>query len=556
MQATIKVKQVPGTFGRARHLRSGSANRIARRAVQIGFLLLFLYPLVPIIYRKLTSQPAPVFDSWLLLWDPLLLLGHVVRQNWTVAAIVTPLLLVALTLVLGRFFCGWVCPVGTTLDLARPMAFLRGGKTQNAKRKTQNAARSTQHATRKFFPSNTNSILRYYFLIAVLAGGALSLQALGLLDPLVIFHRASTAIATDLFVLQQPALRAFFSFVSLIFLGILALELWQPRFWCRNLCPLGALISVFSRFSLLNRRVGEACTLCAECRRACPMNAIPLREPHNTDYANCTFCLECEAACPNEGVTFGFGTLAGKVWQRVKANRQISESTNQQISESANQRVSESAGEVPAPLRPRSPAPLRGEYVPKQKPLGLQLSRRQFIGGAAAGAAGLAIVPIVGLDRRGAVIRPPGALPEDEFVRTCILCQECVRVCTTGGLRPTFLEAGIAAMGTPHLLPRTGACTLNPSCPHLCAAVCPVGAIQPLPPEQMRLGRAVVDHPLCLAWDQQVKCLVCVEACLVEAAQMYNGRIIVDPTRCTGCGRCENACPVAGGAIHVTPNRA
>ncbi len=537
MQATIKRDdQVPGTFGSVRHLRTGSANRIARRAVQIGFLFLFLYPLAPIIYRKLTSQPAPVFDSWLLLWDPLLLLGHVVRQNWAVAAIVTPLLTVALTVVLGRFFCGWVCPVGTTLDLVRPVAFWRrrrGGKGAGGQ-----GSRGTGGRRGRLFPTNVNSTLRYYLLIAILAGGVLSLQALGLLDPLVIFHRTSTAIVTDLFVLQQPALRAFFSFVSLIFLGILALELWQPRFWCRNLCPLGALISVFSRFSLLNRRVGEACTLCAECRRSCPMNAIPLREPHNTDYADCTFCLECEAACPNGGVTFGFGLQAGKVWQRSKG---------------AREQGSRGVGEVSAPLRPRTPAPLRGQYVPKQKPLGLQLSRRQFIGGATAGAAGLAMVPVVGLDRRGAVIRPPGALPEDEFVRTCILCQECVRVCTTGGLRPTFLEAGIAAMGTPHLVPRTGACTLNPSCPHLCAQVCPVGAIQPIPPEQMRLGRAVVDHPLCLAWDQQVKCLVCVEACLVEAAQMYNGRIIVDPTRCTGCGRCENACPVAGGAIHVTP---
>ena len=109
----------------------------------------------------------------------------------------------------------------------------------------------------------------------------------------------------------------------------------------------------------------------------------------------------------------------------------------------------------------------------------------------------------------------------------------------------------MAAAGTPRLVPRAGACALNPSCPNLCAQVCQVGAIRPIPREEMELGLAEVDHPLCLAWDQGVKCLVCVEACLVEAAQVYNGRIVVDPTRCTGCGRCENACPVAGGAIHV-----
>ena len=176
-----------------------------------------------------------------------------------------------------------------------------------------------------------------------------------------------------------------------------------------------------------------------------------------------------------------------------------------------------------------------------------------MFGGLAAGAVGLALVPAVERDRRGGVLRPPGALHEEAFVRTCILCQECVRVCPTGGLKPTTFEAGLAAVGTPQLVPLTGACTRNPSCPGLCAQVCPVGAIQPIAPEQVKIGRAVVDHPLCLAWDQQVKCLVCVEACLVEAAQVYNGRIVVDPQRCTGCGRCENACPVAGSAIHVRP---
>jgi ferredoxin-type protein NapG len=62
-----------------------------------------------------------------------------------------------------------------------------------------------------------------------------------------------------------------------------------------------------------------------------------------------------------------------------------------------------------------------------------------------------------------------------------------------------------------------------------------------------------VDHNLCLAWDQGVRCLVCVEACLVGAAQAYHGRIVVDPNKCTGCGRCETGCPVAGSAIRVQP---
>ena len=87
----------------------------------------------------------------------------------------------------------------------------------------------------------------------------------------------------------------------------------------------------------------------------------------------------------------------------------------------------------------------------------------------------------------------------------------------------------------------------------MCAAVCPVGAIQRIEPKDMRLGIARVEPALCLAWDQGVKCLVCVEACLVQAAVSYQGRVTVDPTRCTGCGRCESGCPVPGSAIRVVP---
>lgn len=503
--------------------RRGAVDRLARRIVQIGFLALFLYPLLIVAYQRVTFRATPTFTSWLLPWDPLLLAGHVAQRQWPTLVIGAPLLLLALTVILGRFFCGWVCPIGAVLDLIRPLLFWR--KRKAAKPRTTRLDAAGQPITpfaARLFPPRANSPLRYYLLIGVLAGGVLSLQPLGLLDPLVIFHRTATTLANNVFALRLPPLRAVFSVVSLIFVGIVALELWQPRFWCRNLCPLGALLSIFSRFSLLNRRVSSACTLCGDCQRVCAMNAIPRREPHNTDYAACTFCLECESACPNTGIAFVFGTLAGKEWRRTR--------------------------DVAASAGPR----LGGTYVAKAHPVG-KLTRREMLGGMAAGVAGVALAPAVQLGQRGGVLRPPGALPEEEFIRTCILCQECVRVCPTGGLKPIALDGGLARLGTPHLVPLTGACTRNPSCPHLCAQVCPVAAIRPIPPEAVKIGRAVVDHALCLAWDQQVKCLVCVEACLVEAAQMYNGRIIVDPTRCTGCGRCENACPVAGSAIHVRP---
>jgi len=167
---------------------------------------------------------------------------------------------------------------------------------------------------------------------------------------------------------------------------------------------------------------------------------------------------------------------------------------------------------------------------------------------------GAAAVPVVeALPDQKPVLRPPGALPEAEFLCTCILCQECIRVCPTGGLQPALFQAGLAGLGTPVLVPRMGGCALNPSCPDLCAQVCPVGAILPMTKETMQIGVAHVIRESCLAWDQGAKCLVCVEACLNSAAVTYNGRVTVNPNLCTGCGRCESGCPVPGSAIRVVP---
>lgn len=484
-------------------------DQAARRLVQLGFLALFFYPFLPVIYTRITYRPAPTFTSWLLPWDPLLLAGEIARRDWSVLVWGAPLLLIALTFVLGRFFCGWICPIGTVLDLVRPLAFWQ-------KRVTRSLGQG--------FRSKRNSKARYFLLAGVVAAGFFSIQAIGWLDPLVIFHRTAGALTTNYFSFQQPPLFAMLSVVSLAFLAIVSLELWQPRFWCRNLCPLGALLSIFSRFSLMNRKVSTACSLCGDCRRVCPMNAIP-KETHETSYSDCTFCLECESSCPKNGITFGLGNQAGKKWQR--GSRVVGQDGT---------------------------ATIEGRFVQPGKAQAIgQLNRRELIGGAAVGLAGLAISPLAALAPKNKVLRPPGALSEDEFLQTCIACQECVRVCPTHGLRPVFLEGGIAGMGTPRLVPRQGGCSLNPSCPHLCAQVCPVGAIRRIEPEDVKIGLAEVNRSLCLAWDQGVKCLVCVEACLVQAAVAYQGKVTVDPQKCTGCGRCESGCPVPGSAIQVKP---
>ena len=534
----------------------GRSDRLARRMVQWGFFLLFLLPFLPMVYQRLSFQPLTDSTSWLLPWDPLLALGNLLKGNISALIIGAPLLLLALSLVLGRSFCGWVCPLGTLMDLVQPLAFWHRKRRpiRNSPRRKEGREDSWGNEEGKGNPNDSwrslqlrgenssnlaslreagavssgipgrNSRLRYLILALLLGGALLSIQVLGWLDPLVIFSRAANAGMVTLLGSQQAYERGGLTYFSLLFIAILLLEAWQPRFWCRHLCPQGALLSLVSRFSLLNRRVSPACSNCGQCRGACPMNAIP-RDEHDTDYSDCTLCLECEPACPVKGTSFGFGGLALAEWKP-------------------------SMQPTPSGRIDRR----QGKYIASSQAIpGQGVSRRQFLQGLGATAAGLAVLPLTRLEKRPTPLRPPGALPEAEFLNVCIACQECIRVCPTHGLQATFLQTGLTGIGMPVLVPRLGGCSLGISCNQLCQQVCPVKAILPVTQKELKLGTARVDHASCLAWDQGVKCLVCVEACQYKAATPDHGRVSIDINKCVGCGFCESGCPVPGSAIHVFP---
>lgn len=422
--------------------------KVGRRLVQIGVLLLFLFPWLPVITAYIKGDDVPVFTSWLLPFDLLSNIGKLFHGDFLWITVGGALFLLASSWVFGRSFCGWICPLGTVLDLFQSLIFWR--------KKT------------KIKPSRLNSRVRFRLLAFILTASFLSLQFLGWFNPLVIFNRAASAIITNLALLDLSNIRSVPFAISFIFIVILALEIIRPRYWCRNLCPFGALISVPSRFSLLNRRVTNACIYCGECRDICPMGAIGA-DPHDTRYSDCIFCLECEAACPNQGIRFEFGNLARLSWKKSKP--------------------SSAGSNFPS-----------GAYQSTDTSTDPAISRRQAIEVLVAGGVGLAATPLMALSQpKVGLVRPPGALPEKDFVQTCITCQECIRVCPSLALRPALFEGGLASIGTPYLASRQGACSYITGCPQLCAQVCPVGAIQPIPLSQMKTGVARVDHRACLA---------------------------------------------------------
>ena len=149
------------------------------------------------------------------------------------------------------------------------------------------------------------------------------------------------------------------------------------------------------------------------------------------------------------------------------------------------------------------------------------------------------------------VLRPPGALPEREFLATCIRCGKCVQICPYGSIRTAGLQDGILLMGTPVIRPRTTPCYLCRKCP----AVCPSGALKRTlrEKEEVRMGTEIIRKIGCLAWEGTL-CRSCYDDCpLFSEALTLDSELrpIVNEKKCVGCGVCENVCPVDDPAIVV-----
>jgi MauM/NapG family ferredoxin protein len=298
--------------------------------------------------------------------------------------------------------------------------------------------------------------------------------------------------------LENP--RYWLTGLSAAWLGaIVGLSLWRARFWCRILCPLGALLGALGRWAPVGRRVTDACIDCGACARTCPMEAVG-EDPRGTLQEACIRCRRCADACPTAAIRF-------------------------------------------------LPAPGGGLPARMASPV---LSRR---GALAAGVAGLLVGITSPLDAgraapRDRLIRPPGALPEEEFLDQCLRCGLCMGACMSHTLQPTLWEAGLDGVWTPRLDLRLAPCEKN--C-NRCGLVCPTGAIRPLELMERthaKIGTAVLLRERCLVWEQDKVCLVCDEICPYDAIEFRDvdgrRRPFVTESRCNGCGYCEHKCPVQG----------
>ncbi len=480
---------------------------IPSRISQLVFLAAFVVLFVTTDYRG-KDEISIALNSFFRA-DALVAVSYLLSAKTVTLLLLPGFVVLVFSAVLGRFFCGWICPLGTILDLVTtkikktaPLRFLTGR-------------------------------LKYYLLFTLLFAALFNANLTGLFDPIAILVRFLTFALYPLFGLfgreswsgiyrvlgdasdyLQPGyafLKTYIlpfrdtfyplAFLSLIvFLAIIVLERFEQRNWCKNLCPLGTMLGLLGRFSLFRRLPGRLCNDCGQCKDHCPTAF----EEEIYQKQNCILCINCQRKCPSGRVSF-----------RPGLSRQ-------------------------------------------QKPV-FSHGRRVFVTGLVSGVFASRVFSSSSVFAETGLLRPPGVLDDAEFVRKCVRCGECMKVCLRKALYPASLEGGMLALYTPMLVPRLGYCEYNCT---LCGQVCPTSAIPRLPAEEKKkavIGRAVFVKDLCLPYAKKTNCMVCEEHCPIpdkairfEEVQETDEagkrvaikRPYVVDDRCTGCGICEYVCPL------------
>lgn len=196
------------------------------------------------------------------------------------AAVVIFLSIVAMSLLAKKSFCSWLCPVGTLSETAGSLGRRLFGRNFRIWRPLDLVLRSSKY------------LLLFFFIKIILVD--MPNQALALF------------LETPYWAISDVKMLHFFtrmSSVTMVVLGILSgLSVLYEGFWCRYLCPYGALLGLMSMLSPFKiRRDPFRCSSCRSCSVSCPAH-LPVHDRNVIRSPECNGCLSCTLACPEKDV--------------------------------------------------------------------------------------------------------------------------------------------------------------------------------------------------------------------------------------------------------------
>ena len=405
--------------------------------------------------------------------------------------IVALVVLVALTLLVGRVYCSVICPLGLMQDV---ISWISGSRKKKKSR---------------FSYSSEKRWLRYGILVvfvALLIAGLVPIAAL--IAPYSSYGRMVRSVVSPS--LSPVAIVAAVSFV------VVAILAWiGGRTYCNTVCPVGTVLGFFSRFALFRPMIDTSkCNNCKLCSKKCKASCIDAKN-HRIDYSRCVACMDCIDTCKHGAISLPPGP-------------------------SPKERG------VDTPGGDKAGDEMRRKFLTLSATLAatsLIKAQEKKVDG------GLAAIEAKQKPNRNTPLVPPGAKSMRHFAQHCTACQLCVSECPNNVLRPS---TNLETLMQPEMSYEDGYC--RPECTR-CSEVCPAGAIRPITVAEKsstRIGHAVWIRKNCLPVADGVECGNCARHCPSGAILMVHMDAnddespkipVIDTERCIGCGACENLCP-------------
>ena len=470
------------------------------------------------------------------------LIPAILHSSWIVVGI-----LLLLTLVMGRIYCSTICPLGIMMDF---ISYISGrGKKKNFKNKNYRYSYSKAH-----------NILRYSLLITTALSYFISSAFIIILalDPYSNYGRIAQNVFAPVYYSINNAISWFCSEVGIqgtymmgydtfswigsgislaILLVIGFMAYGKGRLWCNTICPVGAGLSLLSRFSILKITLDKtSCTSCGMCAAACKSGCID-HKSKTVDNSRCVVCFNCLDRCSKSGVKYTF-TLP---WKKENKKDKTSPTTDAKNTDTISRRdfLATGAAITFTAIAARATAKdihkshrkicAMVEECPRAR--GCNFNRPCYVEGER--------LPVA----------PPGSLGIEIFNDACTGCHLCIAKCPSGVLVPSITQYGARGFLQP-VMRYDGGHFCAYDCT-VCGDVCPTGAIRPLTVEQKHSVQVGIAHLIpsrCVAFARDYDCGACAEHCPVGAVHMVvNSRGIpvpeIIPEVCIGCGACEQICP-------------